>query len=437
MKKTASVASLVSCAALLTGSLMGAAPASATMLDCAGQTFTSDTSCTVQPGETLTYTIKGGNGGSGGQGGRGGSGGNFDGAFVISNGGLGGLGGAGGTGGGGALVSGPYTNNTGDVVVLDVVVGSNGAAGADGADGANGAFGSLLLAMPATDGIAGDGADDGTSGASSSLAVSGQAAFVVAGYGYGGQGGHGGQGGTAASDGTDGVNGLDGSDGTSGVGGDLSNSTVPADATIEASGSGIAPAVVFSASSLPTPPSTPAIDTVVAAQQFTLTLDGNGGTCATSSISGDSGSWVALPGASACARDGYALTGWSTAAATYDAGASVQLTGDNTLMAVWTNTTGTSPDPTKPVDTSPTNQTLHQVIWKFTDRGIARLATGAPATLRGENAFFTIACKDASQVTDMMIAQAAMLADLYGGTYGGLAPADSWKKPRLVASFMS
>lgn len=141
-----------------TGSAVG-------LTSCLGQTFTASGSCTVAPGDTISFTIQGGPGGSGGAGGGGG--------------------GAGGIGGIGAKVAGSYTNTTVSVETLTVTVGTPGFAGFPGnaanVNGSNGAAGGL-----------------------SSLA-DGIATIVSVGGGTGGVGGRG-----SSNDGGAGANGVDG-----------------------------------------------------------------------------------------------------------------------------------------------------------------------------------------------------------------------------------
>lgn len=80
------------------------------------------------------------------------------------------------------------------------------------------------------------------------------------------------------------------------------------------------------------------------AEQVTITLDANGGQCATASVSGARGTWQPLPATSTCRRDGYVFTGWQArqtwggpAAATFTPDSYLHLTGDNTLYAMWTS----------------------------------------------------------------------------------------------------
>lgn len=82
---------------------------------------------------------------------------------------------------------------------------------------------------------------------------------------------------------------------------------------------------------IPTPSTRPIV--------YTLTIDANQGTCTTSRISGESGTWQELPGEESCSRADYGFLGFSTDAtsttAQFTPGASVKLTGDNRLYAIY------------------------------------------------------------------------------------------------------
>ena len=75
------------------------------------------------------------------------------------------------------------------------------------------------------------------------------------------------------------------------------------------------------------------------AQIFTLTIDGNGGECTTTQISGEATSWGNLPGADGCTRPDHEFLGFNTSAdgagLNLDPGAAVQFTGNNTVYAMW------------------------------------------------------------------------------------------------------
>ena len=79
---------------------------------------------------------------------------------------------------------------------------------------------------------------------------------------------------------------------------------------------------------------------------YRLTLDANGGVCNVSGVSGEAGTWVVLPAASACTRTGAEFSGWSTArdglGLTFVPGGQTALTGDNTLYATWSATPTTA-----------------------------------------------------------------------------------------------
>jgi hypothetical protein len=74
---------------------------------------------------------------------------------------------------------------------------------------------------------------------------------------------------------------------------------------------------------------------------FTLGYDANGGTCSvTNSGSVESGSWTSVPTAEQCTRSGYTLLGWNPRSdggdpLGFSPGGSTQVTGDNTLYAIW------------------------------------------------------------------------------------------------------
>lgn len=74
-------------------------------------------------------------------------------------------------------------------------------------------------------------------------------------------------------------------------------------------------------------------------QIITLDIDANGGSCSTSKITGEAGTWANLPGEEACTREGYEFLGFDTSAASTTAqfppGAPVQLTGDNRVYAIY------------------------------------------------------------------------------------------------------
>lgn len=149
------VAWVAGTAALATAVAMTAAPAASAVAPepCLGQTFLSNGYCTVADGETIFFTVASGAGGFGGA------------AYgAPATGGRGGLGGA------AAQVTGFYTNTSGAVETLTVVVGLAGADGAAGTSGTpNGGFG-----------LAGD---------FTTVSVQGGSAIVDVAGGAGGQGG--------------------------------------------------------------------------------------------------------------------------------------------------------------------------------------------------------------------------------------------------------
>ena len=173
---------------------------------------------------------------------------------------------------------------------------------------------------------------------------------------------------------------------------------------------------------------------------YSLTISPNGGTCSLASISGPSTSWVRLPSSAQCARAGYELLGWQPAWSTsvLAPGFSVQLTGDNTMVAVWgqppageTNATTTADDTAIPAAADAT-AAAHLVIWGADGR---RVHAGTPSDLRGERAVFTVAARNPRRVAGPTIAAARELARRFGGTYAGVVTAPGWKHPRIVAAY--
>ena len=183
------------------------------------ESFSSSGQCTVLAGETIEFTIKGGNGGAGGNGGNGGAGGDGWTGLAVTSGGAGGLGGAGGIGGAGARISGTWTNTTQATVTLDLVVGVDGAAGPSGMNGNPG--NSVDPVGPSDSGTTGRDGDQGLFGSDGTITAIelGGSVIVTAGNGTGGGGaspGNGGTGGTSVGNGTagrtngGGFTGLDG-----------------------------------------------------------------------------------------------------------------------------------------------------------------------------------------------------------------------------------
>jgi hypothetical protein len=211
--------------------MLVAGPAAADLLPaCFGTTWTADGSCTVAPGETVVYYVRGADGGRGGDGGQGGTGGLGWTGKATSPGGAGRVGGFGAAPGAGALIIGTFTNATSAGIVLDLVVGE---AARDGQPGAIGAAGDDApedpLGFPGFTGGTGGTGGAGSTGGSSSIAVAGTP-FVIAGGGTGGTGGTGGQGGQGGgADGSTGISGAPGNPGVSGTSGE-STSLLPAGA---------------------------------------------------------------------------------------------------------------------------------------------------------------------------------------------------------------
>lgn len=100
---------------------------------------------------------------------------------------------------------------------------------------------------------------------------------------------------------------------------------------------------------------------------FTLALDANGGVCTSTSVSGDSGTWVALPAATACTREGFTLAAWSTSRTgggiTLAPGGFTLLTDNNSLYAIWQKNTG-------PI--TPTQQTAASSLIRFENLSLTR-----------------------------------------------------------------
>jgi uncharacterized repeat protein (TIGR02543 family) len=94
---------------------------------------------------------------------------------------------------------------------------------------------------------------------------------------------------------------------------------------------------------------------------WTLTYDGNGGSCSKASDQAYDSAWLTLPDSSACTRSGFLFTGWNTAAngsgLAFTTGGATQMTGDNTLYAQWRKITlpllPPSPTPTPSPSVSP------------------------------------------------------------------------------------
>jgi len=223
----------------IAGSAFGAAPVIAgDPAPCAGQTFDTagNYTCTVAPGETVSFTVKSGNGGNAGAGGDGADGGEgSNGSVCLQNGGAGGDGGDGGLGGAGGKVSGTWTNETLSEVTLDLVVGSEGPFGLPGSGGTPPIPCNPGFAAPG--GIGGNGLDgaDGTDGEWSYLSLA-KSLIVRPDHGKGGEKGTGGQGGIGGgTDGTPGAPGAPGVDGDDGPDGGLSFPAVlPVGWTLEA-----------------------------------------------------------------------------------------------------------------------------------------------------------------------------------------------------------
>ena len=90
---------------------------------------------------------------------------------------------------------------------------------------------------------------------------------------------------------------------------------------------------------------------------YSLSFSANGGSCVTvPPLSGPASSWVNLDEGSSCTRAGYTFDGWATApdgsGQRLVGGAPTQLTGDNTLFAVW-KPVAIAPSPPAPPSSAP------------------------------------------------------------------------------------
>ena len=250
--------------AALTGSTFAiigaAAPASAVVQSCSSAgAFTTSGSCTVGAGETVYFSIRGGDGGAGGPGGAGGNGGKgWDGTDTL--GGRGARGGEPGLGGRGAVVTGSWTNTTASTVTLTIEVGVNGIAGANGAPGIAGRDAAPPFVTSGEGGSAGSGGSGGGDGVPSVIADGGTI-IAFAGGGTGGGGGAGGNGGSGGDSSGAGTDGLPSPAGVNGFDGAVQPNPLPDGWTLVAAES--APSVMFLAPPVPTPEPTPTTEPVV------------------------------------------------------------------------------------------------------------------------------------------------------------------------------
>ena len=241
----------------------------------------------------------------------------------------------------------------------------------------------------------------------------------------GGTGGTGGLGGT--STGAKGGNGTAGSAGSAGAAGADGSPSLP---TTNAEPASVVINRVFVQPIEPTPvePVTPT---------YTLSLNAGPGSCSVSSLSGTAGSWANLPTPSMCSYSGHTLGGWvpSWTTEVFPPGAPVNLTGDNSLTALWA-TGGATPSatPTPGPSSSTGALTVFRVIWLANGRSVRE---GDPDSLVGRHAVFTIATTRPSDVSAATVAAAKALAAEYDGTYGGIVRADTWRAPRIVAAYMA
>ena len=246
-------------------------------------------------------------------GGEGGTG-HTSGSTSLRNGGDGGAGGGAGGEGNGA---------GGQATAGNVGGATTGAGTSQGGGGGGGATSQGSATNTSAGGNGGDGrpsnitgrpeafAGGGGGGADNNLTTSGGG-----GAGGGGAGGLGGAGDPLASRAQSGVNGRGG-----GGGGAATRSATPDRAIGGDGGSGIV-VIRYSFSG------------------YVIRIEPNEGTCTTTMVSGAPNSSVRLPGAEACTRDGYELVGFdftATGAGTaFGPGATVTLTRNMTLYAIWT-----------------------------------------------------------------------------------------------------
>lgn len=189
-----------------------------------------------------------------------------------------------------------------------------------------------------------------------------------------------------------------------------------------------APSIIINAVSLPTSDS----GSAGTAATVTLQLDADGGTCASSSLSGPESAWVSLPAAADCTKAGMALVGWQPARSTQvlAPGSSTQLTGANTLRAVWAAKVagGAAPD-----TTPPTSGTARLIVWSAKGTNVL---SGDPTTITG-TPVFTIVTTKPDLVTPRMVRTAQALAAQHGGIYDGVREGNAWRTPRIVAAYLA
>lgn len=161
--RATAAASLAAVTAATLGLAAAPTASAAPALPCAGQDFVPGNHyCTVAVGETILFSIKSGDGGAGG---------------AYTNGGAGGLGGL------GLVVTGTYTNTSGIIQTMLVIVGSNGAPGSAGTPGTDGnagalstfgvqgSFDGIVNVLGGTGGTAGGSNSPGNNGTQGSVSV--------------------------------------------------------------------------------------------------------------------------------------------------------------------------------------------------------------------------------------------------------------------------
>lgn len=159
------------------------------------------------------------------------------------------------------------------------------------------------------------------------------------------------------------------------------------------------------------------------AQQVTLTFDPRGGACGTSTVTGPAGSWLALLSAQQCTHPGHMLIGWRprNSTMTFAPRAMVELTSDNTLVALWH----------KDGDTTP-NLTVQYVVWS---KSGTQLRRGDPRALEDRRPAISIVTREPRRVTPAVVDAARAKAKEYGGVYVGIMKGNWWVSPRIVAAY--
>lgn len=180
----------------------------------------------------------------------------------------------------------------------------------------------------------------------------------------------------------------------------------------------------------PTPAGT--AESSAAPVNYTVILDPeDAGTCSMTSVSGPAGSWQRLPQESACTKPGYRFVGWEARhtdgqpTTRYPAYSYINLTGDNTLYAVW--------EPVSVAKVEPAKAT-RWVVWQWDAK--TKQTRPVSADLIDLRPVVTIHSPEKSAVSAAMVKAAEQLAARHGGTYAGIVTATTWKKPRIVTAYV-